>query len=165
MSDLLSPVASPLAELILAPSPGTFPRSVALENLDNSRIYQYYPDNVQMLGLAFSTTENYTGIAINGEISYKHDAPILISTQQFFIEGLNRIGGVPFDQASFVDLPLGRSRSRISVTRQRLRARTDSPSMTDTWQIIASWATSGTTSGRRRSGSPRSSAAPISSRG
>ncbi|WP_158596153.1 DUF1302 family protein [Oleomonas cavernae] len=81
---------------------------MVLENLDNSDFYGYYPDDIQMLGMAFNTTENYTGIAINGEVSYKHNVPIIISAPIFLAMALNWAGGVPLDQGTAgAKLPIG----------------------------------------------------------
>jgi len=108
LSDLLDPVISPVLSGLISPSLGTLPRSVVFENLDHSGFYQYYPDNLQMLGLAFSTTDSSTGIALNGEISYKHNVPILGSAPAFFAAAINQAGGIPIDQGTQgARLPLG----------------------------------------------------------
>ncbi|TDP49054.1 DUF1302 domain-containing protein [Zavarzinia compransoris] len=108
LSDLLDPALAPVLGGLISPPLGTLPRSVVFENLDNSGFYQYYPDDLQMLGLAFSTTDNWTGIAINGEISYKHNVPILGSAPAFFAAAINQAGGIPIDQGTAgARLPLG----------------------------------------------------------
>ncbi|RJF88340.1 DUF1302 family protein [Oleomonas cavernae] len=108
LTDLLSPALAPVTAQLFDPSLGTLPRSVVFENMDHSKIYQYYPDDIQMLGFAFSTTENYSGIAINGEISFKHDVPVLIAAPIFFGLALDQLGGVPIDQGTAqAQLPLG----------------------------------------------------------
>ncbi|RJF88787.1 DUF1302 family protein [Oleomonas cavernae] len=101
LTDLTDPVVSPLLAQLLDPSVGTLPRSVVFENMDGSAIYKYYPDNVQMLGFAFSTTESSTGIAINGELSFKHGVPVIVSGPLFLTQALNQLGGVPLDNAAY----------------------------------------------------------------
>ncbi|MCW0181313.1 MAG: DUF1302 domain-containing protein [Zavarzinia sp.] len=107
-SDILSPAVAPILSAAIEPSLGTLPRSTVFENLENSNFYQYYPDDIAMLGLAFNTTENWSGIAINGEISYKHDVPVLISAPAFFGQAINQAGGIPIDQGAYnAQLPIG----------------------------------------------------------
>ncbi|MFA5119992.1 DUF1302 family protein [Zavarzinia sp.] len=107
-SDLLNPLIGPVAGAAIQPPIGTLPRSTVLKNLDNSAFYVYYPDNLQMLGMAFNTTENWTGLAINGEISWKHDVPIFISAPAFFAKSLDQVGGIPIDQGTAnAKLPIG----------------------------------------------------------
>ncbi|WP_158596159.1 DUF1302 domain-containing protein [Oleomonas cavernae] len=106
LADLLNPALSPVLDRLIQPNLGTLPRSPVFENLDGSSYHIYYPDSLDMLGLAFSTTENYTGIAINGEISYKRNVPVLLGID-FVAAAVNQVGGVPIDQAAFdPDLPL-----------------------------------------------------------
>ncbi|WP_158596155.1 DUF1302 domain-containing protein [Oleomonas cavernae] len=99
LADLLNPALGPLTDALIEPNLGTLPRSPVLQNLDGSSIHGYYPNDLEMFGLAFSATENYTGIAINGEISYKRQVPIALAAD-FLIAALNQIGGAPFDQAT-----------------------------------------------------------------
>ncbi|MCF4166490.1 DUF1302 domain-containing protein [Zavarzinia compransoris] len=108
VSDLIgAPVGGALSALIQPPL-GTLPRSTVFENMDDSAFYQYYPDDIQMLGFAFSTTENWSGIAINGEISWKHDVPVLMSAPAFFAKAINQMGGIPIDQGAYgANLPIG----------------------------------------------------------
>ena len=74
---------------------GTRPRSVVLDNLDHGELSIYYPDDVHLLGLSFNTTVDALGIAVNGELSYKHNVPVWISEPVYTFTVYNYAGGNP----------------------------------------------------------------------
>lgn len=88
---------------------GTRPRSTVLDNLDHGTLTIYYPDDVQLAGLSFNTTVDALGIALNGEISYKHNVPVWISEPTLTFTVYNYAGGNPllageaFGFAPYVD--------------------------------------------------------------
>ncbi|MFA5120720.1 DUF1302 domain-containing protein [Zavarzinia sp.] len=110
-SDYLNPGTGELLGLPLINSPrfGTFPRSVVLDNLDHGTLTLYYPKGVELYGLSFNTTVDPLGIAVNGEISYKHNVPVWLSEGTLAFTTYNSAGGNPllaseaFGIAPYVD--------------------------------------------------------------
>jgi hypothetical protein len=98
---LADPLAQPLVDALVGNGSGgiygTYPRSAVLENLNNTILHKYYPSGIDMLGFAFNTMEEWTGIAINFELSYKHDVPVYVSETNFLVTTYNAAGGVPID--------------------------------------------------------------------
>ncbi|MDD3443778.1 MAG: DUF1302 family protein [Zavarzinia sp.] len=98
---LVDPLAQPLLDQLLTDGSGgaygTFPRSAVLENLENTVLHKYYPGGIDMIGFAFNTLEEWTGVAINFEVSYKHNVPVFVSETEFLVTTYNAAGGVPID--------------------------------------------------------------------
>ncbi|TDP40363.1 DUF1302 domain-containing protein [Zavarzinia compransoris] len=106
VTDLVGALTNPLTNALISPSYGTAPRSIVLENIENATLDLYYPEQLQMIGFAFNTTYDPLGVAINAEISWKHDVPIWISEPAFLAAGYNAAGGVPIDQATTALTPI-----------------------------------------------------------
>lgn len=98
---LADPLAQPLVDALIdngaGGAYGTYPRSIVLENLDNTVIHKYYASGINMIGFAFNTLEEWTGVAINFEVSYKHDVPVFTSETNFIVDTYDAAGGVPID--------------------------------------------------------------------
>ncbi|RJF89609.1 DUF1302 family protein [Oleomonas cavernae] len=77
------------------PGFGTAPRSVVLDNLDHGKLTIYYPDDVELYGMSFNTTVDSLGLAINGEISLKTNAPVWVSEPVLTFTVYNNAGGNP----------------------------------------------------------------------
>ncbi|MCF4165702.1 DUF1302 domain-containing protein [Zavarzinia compransoris] len=107
VSDLVGALTGPITSQLVDPPFGTAPRSTVLENLENGHLYMYYPEGIDMIGFAFNTTYDPLGVAINAEISYKHDAPVWFSEPAFLAAVYDGGGGVPIDQATKAPTPLG----------------------------------------------------------
>ncbi|MDD3443780.1 MAG: DUF1302 family protein [Zavarzinia sp.] len=107
VSDLVGALTGPVTSQLVDPPYGTAPRSTVLQNLENGSLYMYYPENINMLGFALNTTYDPLGVAINAEISYKHDAPVWFSEPGFLAAVYDGAGGVPIDQATKAPTPLG----------------------------------------------------------
>lgn len=99
VGDIIGALTAPGTSALVGPY-GTFPRSQVLRNLENGTLFLYYPKNINMLGFAFNTTEEHTGIAINAELSFKHRVPVWISEPAFTATVYSNAGGVPIDQAA-----------------------------------------------------------------
>ncbi len=41
-----------------------------------AQYYTQYPEDIQMIGLSFNTSLGKTGVALQGEVSYRHDTPL-----------------------------------------------------------------------------------------
>ena len=106
VTDLLGALTNPLSAGLIQPPFGTLPRSTVLENLENSPVEVYYPTGLQMIGFAFNTTYDPLAVAINAEISWKHDVPIWISEPSFVAQYYNLNGGVPVSQATTAATPV-----------------------------------------------------------
>jgi len=112
VSDVLAALVNPLAQPLVnglvgngdGGAYGTYPRSAVFENIENSSIHKYYPSGIEMIGFAFNTLEEWTGLAINFEISYKHDVPVFVSETDFLVTTYNAAGGVPIDPVT--DAPI-----------------------------------------------------------
>ncbi|TDP47238.1 DUF1302 domain-containing protein [Zavarzinia compransoris] len=100
VNDLLGALTNPLSGALIDPPFGTSPRSKVLENIENGRLEIYYPTGLQMIGFALNTTYDPFRLAINAEISWKHNVPIWISEPAFLATAYNANGGVPIDQVT-----------------------------------------------------------------
>ncbi|PWR24238.1 DUF1302 domain-containing protein [Zavarzinia aquatilis] len=107
ITDLGGALTGPITSQLVDPPYGTAPRSVVLENLERGNLYMYYPEDIDMVGFAFNTTYDPLAVAINAEVSYKHDAPVWISEPAFLAGVYDGAGGVPIDQATKAPTPLG----------------------------------------------------------
>ncbi|PWR20527.1 uncharacterized protein DUF1302 [Zavarzinia compransoris] len=107
IGNLAGALTGPLTSQLIDPPYGTAPRSTVITNLENGEIEMYYPSGIDMIGFAFNTTYDPLGVAINAEISYKHDAPVWISEPAFLAGVYDGGGGVPIDQATKAPTPLG----------------------------------------------------------
>lgn len=107
ITDLGQALTGPITSQLIDPPYGTAPRSVVLENLERGYLYLYYPEDIDMVGFAFNTTYDPLAVAINAEISYKHDAPVWLSEPAFLAGVYDGAGGVPIDQATKAPTPLG----------------------------------------------------------
>ncbi|SEE19788.1 DUF1302 domain-containing protein [Pseudomonas kilonensis] len=71
----------------------------------NSEYFVEYPEDIRLYGLSFSTTLP-TGTAWSGELSYRPNAPVQLSTTDILFAGVRPInfgpGGRPFDDASLL---------------------------------------------------------------
>lgn len=105
---LVDPLAQPVVDALLTDGSGgaygTFPRSAVLENLENTVIHKYYPGGIDMIGFAFNTLEEWSGVAINFEVSWKHNVPVFVSETEFVVNTYNNAGGVPVDPVT--DAPI-----------------------------------------------------------
>ena len=106
VTDLVGALTNPLTNALISPSYGTAPRSVVIENIENATLDLYYPEQLQMIGFAFNTTYDPLGVAINAEVSWKHDVPVWISEPAFIAAGYNGAGGVLIDQATGALTPI-----------------------------------------------------------
>lgn len=84
-----------LEDLLFGGRFGTFPRSTVLKNLQPALAEIVYPEDIKMLALSFNTTGPWTGLAYNGEISYKWDQPLFLSEPLLAFTGFDYAGGVP----------------------------------------------------------------------
>ncbi|RJF89606.1 DUF1302 family protein [Oleomonas cavernae] len=107
VQDIIGALTGPVTSALIDPPYGTAPRSTVLENLENGRLVMYYPKGISMIGFAFNTTYDPLAVAINAEISYKHNAPVWISEPAFLAGSYDGAGGVPIDQATKAPTPLG----------------------------------------------------------
>ncbi|WP_024619828.1 DUF1302 domain-containing protein [Pseudomonas kilonensis] len=85
----------------LGPLAGLRPLIVA----GNSKYFVEYPEDIRLYGLSFSTTLP-TGTAWSGELSYRPNAPVQLSTTDILFAGVRPIigagGSLPFDDASLL---------------------------------------------------------------
>ncbi|MCF4165703.1 DUF1302 domain-containing protein [Zavarzinia compransoris] len=105
---LADPLAQPLVDALLTDGSGgaygTYPRSAVLENLENTVLHKYYPSGIDMVGFAFNTLEEWSGVAINFEVSWKHNVPVFKAETDFVVTTYNNAGGVPVDPVT--DAPI-----------------------------------------------------------
>ncbi|MCF4165280.1 DUF1302 domain-containing protein [Zavarzinia compransoris] len=106
ITDIAGALTNPLSNVLIDPAFGTAPRSTVLKNLEGGGLYQYYPSDLEMIGFAFNTTYDPLAVAINAEVSWKHNVPIWISEPAFLAAVYNSAGGVPIDQATKAETEL-----------------------------------------------------------
>jgi hypothetical protein len=58
---------------------------------NETRYFAKYPENIQMLGISFSTATINTGTLVSGEVSHHFDRPIQISKEEVLIASLSPI--------------------------------------------------------------------------
>ena len=77
-------------------------QTVALLNTAaTSRYFIEYPENIRMLGVSFNTSIGKTGIAWQGEVSYKHGVPLQIDDVELLFATLSTLSptyGAPNNQ-------------------------------------------------------------------
>ncbi|RJF86693.1 DUF1302 family protein [Oleomonas cavernae] len=106
VTDLLGALTNPVSSALIDPPFGTAPRSTVLTNLENGNLNLYYPTGLEMIGFAFNTTYDPLAVAINAEVSWKHNVPVWISEPAFLASVYNAAGGVPIDQATRAETPI-----------------------------------------------------------
>ncbi len=77
-------------------------RTVALLNTAaTARYFIEYPEDIKMLGVSFNTALGNTGIAVQGEVSYKHGVPLQIDDVELLFATLSTLSptyGAPNNQ-------------------------------------------------------------------
>ncbi|WP_339478942.1 MULTISPECIES: DUF1302 domain-containing protein [unclassified Pseudomonas] len=81
-----APFLGPLAPLVIA---------------GNSQYFVEYPEDIRLYGLSFSTTLP-TGTAWSGELSYRPNAPVQLSTTDILFAGVRPLGGPVLGNASLL---------------------------------------------------------------
>ena len=79
---------------------------------ENGYYFIEYPEDIQLYGISFNTTLGTTGVALQGEYSYRRDTPLQFAERKVFYDALGPFiglegcitgkvqGGVPPDQAA-----------------------------------------------------------------
>ncbi|NUT88819.1 DUF1302 domain-containing protein [Pseudomonas corrugata] len=70
----------------------------------NSNYFVEYPEDIRLYGLSFSTTLP-TGTAWSGELSYRPNAPVQLSTTDILFAGVRPIGGPLADASVLTGVP------------------------------------------------------------
>lgn len=95
-------------------------RTIALLNLAaTGRYFVEYPENIKMLGLSFNTALGNTGIAMQGEVSYKHGVPLQVDDVELLyatLSALSQTYGSPNNQLGSY---LGQYETEISGYRRK----------------------------------------------
>ena len=77
-------------------------RTVALLNTAaTARYFIEYPENIHMFGVSFNTSLGNTGVACQGEVSYKHGVPLQIDDVELLFATLSTLSptyGTPVNQ-------------------------------------------------------------------
>ena len=68
----------------------------------NSNYFVEYPEDIRLYGLSFSTTLP-TGTAWSGELSYRPNAPVQLSTTDILFAGVRPLGGPVLGNASLLN--------------------------------------------------------------
>lgn len=93
-----------LATNIASISPAAASQVAAAAIAGNSQYFMEYPEDIHLYGLSFSTTLS-NGTAWSGEVSYRPNAPVQLTTTDILYAGLGlaNIGGVrPYANASLL---------------------------------------------------------------
>ncbi|WLH47238.1 DUF1302 domain-containing protein [Pseudomonas beijingensis] len=81
--------------------PPVFARLAPLLVAGNSNYFVEYPEDIRLYGLSFSTTLP-TGTAWSGELSYRPNAPVQLSTTDILFAGVRPLGGSVLGNASLL---------------------------------------------------------------
>jgi len=87
----------------LAPYAAFYPGAVTIANgasqlgllnaAATGRYFVEYPENIKMLGVSFNTSLGNSGIAMQGEVSYKHGVPLQIDDVELLFATLSALSG------------------------------------------------------------------------
>lgn len=64
------------------------------EYAETARYFLEYPENIPLIGASFSTQLTSTGTAIQGEVSYRKDAPVQVDDVELLLAALSPIAAV-----------------------------------------------------------------------
>lgn len=62
--------------------------------LSTTSVFAEYPPDIDLLGASFNTVFSATGIALQGEISYRFDQPLAVDDQELLVSTLNACGSM-----------------------------------------------------------------------
>jgi hypothetical protein len=83
------------------PASPTFQKSVALSATDayakTARYVIEYPEDIQLLGVSFNTQLDSIGVALQGEYSYRKDAPLQVDDVELLLAALSPLGSAYLD--------------------------------------------------------------------
>ena len=74
------------------------------EYAETARYFLEYPENIQLFGASFSTQLSSTGTAIQGEVSYRKDAPVQVDDVELLLAALSPISAI---NPAYADNQLG----------------------------------------------------------
>lgn len=64
------------------------------EYAETARYFLEYPENIPLIGASFSTQLTSTGTAIQGEVSYRKDAPVQVDDVELLLAALSPIAAI-----------------------------------------------------------------------
>lgn len=85
---------------IVDPRTGLPAGALAGDYAGSAGYFLEYPEDIQLFGLSFNTTIGTTGIALQGEISHKKDAPLQVDDVELLFAALSPLG-VPSQLGAF----------------------------------------------------------------
>jgi hypothetical protein len=74
------------------------------EYAETARYFLEYPENIALFGASFSTQLSATGTAIQGEVSYRKDAPVQVDDVELLLAALSPIAAI---NPAYLDNQLG----------------------------------------------------------
>ncbi|RJF87918.1 DUF1302 domain-containing protein [Oleomonas cavernae] len=85
---------SPLQDII-GQLPGLSPLAPLQANARNSKVVNTYPTGIDAFGVSFNTKLEATGTALNGEVSYKLDVPVVVEETTVISDFINGLSELP----------------------------------------------------------------------
>jgi hypothetical protein len=90
--------ATPMQALTAAVGPAAAQRTLGSvlvgEYAETARYFLEYPEDIPLIGASFSTQLTSTGTAIQGEVSYRKDAPVQVDDVELLLAALSPIAAV-----------------------------------------------------------------------
>ena len=68
--------------------------SISNSSPNSGRVFNEYPEDIRLYGLSFNTTWEQTGIAIQGEVSYRDNVPLQIDDVEVLFTALSPLNGL-----------------------------------------------------------------------
>lgn len=78
---------------------GTTAGLAAGDYADSANYFVEYPENIDLLGASFNTSLGNTGLALQGEISYRFDQPLQVDDTEILYAGLSPVNPAVFGQS------------------------------------------------------------------
>ena len=109
---------------VITPAPPGNPAAAIVGALraydDTARYYREFPEDIDLFGMSFNTEIGRTGLAFQGEISYRKDQPLQVDDVELLFAALSPVEGVLRAAGSLTGLPPGLpgySRSQLCTAR------------------------------------------------
>jgi hypothetical protein len=78
---------------------GTLAGLLAGDYANSARYFRSFPEDINLLGASFNTFFGLTGIALQGEASYRFDQPLQVDDTEILLAGLSPVNPAVFGQS------------------------------------------------------------------
>jgi Protein of unknown function (DUF1302) len=77
---------------------GTLAGLLAGDYAESARYFRSFPEDINLVGASFSTSFAPTGVALQGEVSYRFDQPLQVDDTELLFAGLSPVNPAVFGQ-------------------------------------------------------------------